>query len=114
VRIVLSKPEWDHVEVQEWDGELASLQALVGGGYVEHVTLVHNEFGMYVNEDGHAKGLMLNPFASSLYRASRDYETNNLILGPAVFVGGYTPEGEDTEVPEEAITGMAQIIEVRK
>ena len=69
------------------------VQPLIGGGHIEHVTVLHGgeRRDMFVDEEGHVKGMDRNDRATSIYRTNWlkkhpgcDPETLPSIAGPAV------------------------------
>jgi hypothetical protein len=85
------------------DGSLGSLQKLVGGD----IEAVHFGAGVsaYINENGKAGGLPVNPLVSAwAWLTDIGLLPGDMIVGHAVFVGDPLPddeEGRDTDVPEE-------------
>lgn len=78
------------LEVKDIDGELKTLQGLVGG-YIEAVQIDHT-MHMWVDEEGRYKNYLPNLFASTLAK--------RVIVGTAVIVGT-GPDGDDVDCPME-------------
>jgi hypothetical protein len=83
----------------EWPGEPGFdainklVQPLIGGGHIEHVSVLHEgkPRDMFVDEEGLIKGFERNERATRIYRTNWltrhpdcDPETLNFIAGPAV------------------------------
>ena len=83
--------------VVEIKGELAEIQQLVGG-YLEPVT--GDGWHAYFDEDGRMKGLPVNVRASAFLRHMG--WRGQYVVGDVVFLGD-TPEGEETDLPEEIL-----------
>lgn len=68
------------VEVREFEaGDLASLKALIDGGYLEYIQ--NGDDVAIVDEDGHRKRLPLNPKATAILD-QLGYVWNGVLLGP--------------------------------
>jgi len=94
-------------EVDGWNG----IKAALGGGYLEAVP-VGEDFTLYVDEDGIAKGLPYNEEATRVTETMlaamkrRFAVTGDYIKGVAVFVGiRHDPEegGVECDIPERVI-----------
>lgn len=82
--------------------DLASVQACIGGGYIEGVP--HDGGHAYVDEEGKIKGLPHNPGATDLLLALgwEPYPLDS-ICGPAVFFGPWDGNGDETSVADSTI-----------
>lgn len=85
-----------------WSG----IKAELGGGYLELVPVGRN-FTLYVDEDGIARGLPLNPLATRLARgmlaaAGRQLLQGDYIKGVAVFCGSRA-NGAECDLPAKVI-----------
>ena len=69
------------------------VQPLIGGGHIEHVSVLHDgkRRDMFVDEEGRVKGMVRNDRATAIYRAAymsrhpeSDPEKLPHIAGPAV------------------------------
>jgi hypothetical protein len=103
MKAVLVRPgnEPELVEVDDAD-RLGGLQKLVGG-FIEAIASDDDpSWTGYVNEDGKTDGLAENPVGTRLAKTvgwagfQGDY-----LVGPVVFVGGMTEDGDDTDVTPE-------------
>lgn len=84
---------------------LAELQREVSG-YIESVPLLHDQISGYINEEGKIHDLPPNVLATAIARLGRgDY-----IAGTMVVVGACDAQGEDTEVPDDLVETIYQII----
>jgi hypothetical protein len=74
-----------------WTSLQAILKPLLGCGRIERVAVLHNgkRADMFVDEDGHAKGLPVNLDATAIYQSfarskGRPIDDAAVIVGPAV------------------------------
>lgn len=83
--------EWPHEP--GFDAINKLVQPLIGGGNIEHVAVLHDgqRRDMFVDDEGHVKGLPRNDRATSIYRTNTmtrepgcDPEALPHIAGPAV------------------------------
>jgi hypothetical protein len=84
------------------DGDLTTLQSLVGGD-VQWIPL-GDDSAMYVNENGRYLRMPENPIATRLclhYRAGLDPE--DAIAGPAVVVGVSPHDGAEVDCPDTVV-----------
>jgi hypothetical protein len=81
---------------EDAEADLSYYQRIVGG-YIEAVRLRDNEHSVamdyYINEDGLAEQLPLNPRATALYELS--FGVRGYIAGDAVVIGGVDARGDD-------------------
>lgn len=86
------------------DCSLSRMQRIVGG-YIEHLFLP-DDIIMVVNEDGYARGLLLNTRATEI--ASMGMNRTVPIAGDVILIGD---EGEDyTDIPDSFIDKHRSIL----
>jgi hypothetical protein len=95
---VLVVPVGQPPEVQEYEKlDLAQMQALVGGGYIQMVPYLGGDVDLVCDEEGKLKDLEPN---RPLW-GGHDYA-----YGQFFFVGGADDEGESTSLTDEQITKL--------
>ncbi len=106
MRVAIIPPD-GYVHVSEIDGDLQTLQKIVGG-YVEAVALKGDLgsacFG-YINEEGKLNGLAPNPAATTItHLFPGDY-----IAGTMIVLGECDAEGVETSVPDDALAMLGAL-----
>jgi hypothetical protein len=102
MKFVLVTPS-DLPKVVECDGKLASIQALLGGGYIECVQFL-NGASAYVDEDGIGKGLPANALATQLMqKLGPGLLPGDYIKGNFLVVGWPDDEGREQSVPPDVV-----------
>lgn len=99
-------------EIRDIDPGFMSIKEVLGGGWLEIITPNHpssQEFGYwhaYVDEDGKAKNLPVNP-AGTAFANSIGWHSGDTLRGPVVFLGeGGTGEdagAEEADVPPQVV-----------
>jgi hypothetical protein len=95
VRAIVLVPG-EPVAIKEIANDLQSLQAAIGGGFVERVSVTADSF-MLIDEDGKDKNLTMNPIASVLMWALVQYPIarSDFIAGTAIILGSKGTEIAD-------------------
>ncbi|MEH0110735.1 DUF3846 domain-containing protein [Tersicoccus sp. MR15.9] len=94
---------------EDIDAELETLQRLVDG----HIEAVPARFGanMYLNEEGKLAGLPLNLAATSA--VDERVSASDVIVGPAVILGGVDEMGGDTGLDDEQAAQFTRLLGLR-
>lgn len=87
------------------DSSLDGIKAHLDGGYLEGINPHTGDipWHAYVDTDGKMKGLSANAFATVLARAAGWLVDDDVLCGPAVFLGNH-PEGLESNVPAGLLT----------
>lgn len=102
---VLVIPVEGPARVEEIAGDLASLRAAIGDGWLEHVCLDADKgTHLYVDEEGKLKGQPVNWLATTLWRDHQGIGAD-VLCGTAVVLGG-TPDGEEADCPQDIIDNV--------
>lgn len=76
-------------------GTLYGLKDAIGGGWLEPIS--GRGWSAYCDEEGKIKGLPVNVRATRLARLL-GWHTQDILVGPVVFLGPVDNEGDDTDV----------------
>lgn len=79
---------------------LVAMRALVGGGWLEAVTIAQAGLVLWIDEDGKAKDLPVNRVATMLAHGYGALWAEDVIVGPAFVTGLPDDEGNTTPVSE--------------
>lgn len=94
-------------EVVETRTDLASMRALIGGGWLEGVgATIESSWHAYCDEDGKNKGLPMNPVATVLAQRL-GWPTGDVLCGTVVFLGTDGPH--EADVPDEVLAEHARL-----
>lgn len=110
---VLVVPVVETPYVTEIDGGLDDWRALLDGGWLEPVggvSSLHGRWEAYCDEEGKIKGLPVNAAATVLARI-HGWNVPDWLVGPVVFHGGPTPDGEETrDCPQWLIDAVGHVV----
>lgn len=98
-------PDVGDVEVIDIVPEFKFIGKILGG-WLECVTL-DNDVHAYCDEEGKIKGIRPNIRATVL-AVALGWRSDDVLCGPVVFLGG-TPDGEEADVPAQAIATAAEL-----
>lgn len=102
MRALMVRPDGGIQEV-EHDGDLPSLQALVGGDIEAVPYPGRDDMTCYINEQGKFLPLQRNERATELLQAGDQptIQPEDWIAGPLI-IGGFDPQtGEDQDIPDD-------------
>lgn len=110
--VIPADPHGGPVRVEEIEDDANGIRAIIDGDIrtITPVDLIAVPWHAYIDEEGKLKGLAFNEWASLLaYRLG--WFSEDLIFGPAVFLGNPVATQFEADVPKRVIAEFLEMVE---